>query len=176
MSEIDEVPQSVDQSPLHRIMRLRALLHAISLSMATDYGKIDRPWVLRAYQDLLLGRAWLGKVKGALGVPTPYPESGEVVLMDDAVSDPGSLGYMPFFYDFSGRIAHCAMLRDKIRYCIDQFYLPDNSILHFEESPVVIQLLAQARFSLGFEIAEIGSQRKVYPTGPDQQNKQSDSV
>ena len=108
----------------------------------------------KAYDSLILAKAWLGKVLQELGESTPYANDGNRKEVKD-IEPAADKGHIIVFEDFN-HIEKVDWLREEIEKCID--LLPWEML---QRSNIEIQVnncythLSEARFWLGFELGRI---------------------
>jgi len=123
----------------------------------------------KAYDSLILGKAWLGKVLGELGESTPYTNDGKRKTVEDIEptadtvnvdykdgTSISSMSQISNVMDFESKtyIEKVDWLREEIKEINDKV----KEQLHFVESERMLLLerveqhLSEARFWLGFEL------------------------
>jgi len=181
--KIDGLSQLVKElKPLKTIdVRLRdSLIHTFTEEDLNNYefvirGKVidaSSPELYKAYDSLILGKAWLGKVFGELGESTPYTNDGKRKTVEDIEptadtvnvdykdgTSISSMSQISNVMDFESKtyIEKVDWLREEIKEINDKV----KEQLHFVESERMLLLerveqhLSEARFWLGFELQHI---------------------
>lgn len=154
------------------------------VSLPINLKKINSNEINKAYDSLILAKAWLGKVLQELGEPTPYTKDGQRKTVEDIepTADQATIVHglrEPFTgknsrepqksvdtwelngrpmndYDSMSHIERVDWLREEIKKLIDN--TTDFSQEHPEvelEQSFVYKYLSEARFWLGFELQRI---------------------
>jgi hypothetical protein len=115
-------------------------------------------------EDLLLGKAWLGKALGATGKPTPYTNDGSRKVASDIepTAEKSTRSQLEIALDALKNNTHIEVidyLREEIRVCVaecDEFAI-DGAYGFLENAKF---RLSEARFWLGFEMERIREEFK----------------
>jgi len=115
--------------------------------------------------SLLLGKAWLGKILGQLGEPTPYQNDGKRKTVGDIedVSDgvPENRFFITKEYNDKNHIEKVDYLREEIQKLINN--TSDFSEVYPEvelEQGFVYKYLTEAKMWLGFELGRVRDEHK----------------
>jgi hypothetical protein len=151
------------------------------VSLPINLKKINSNEINKAYDSLILAKAWLGKVLQELGESTPYANDGNRKTIEDiepaadrhtqmVPTSNAEDAKIPFFwedvnkmYDFKDKshIEKVDWLREEIAKIISRFKETykasfDNPFLpNLRFSGNIEQHLSEARFWLGFELGRI---------------------
>ena len=144
----------------------------VDTNQGESKGLIQSSELHKCYNSLILAKAWLGKVLGELGEPTPYTNDGDRKTVEDIEPAADSLKLPPhedFLYGKWGTMNHIEKvdwLRQEIKILIldvndklDLINLPNNSYIksgrYTQFVDKVYEYLCEARFWLGFELERI---------------------
>lgn len=117
----------------------------------------------KAYDSLILAKAWLGKLLGELGESTPYANDGNRKAIEDIEPTADVAGPVVIFKDFN-HIEKVDWLKEEIKFVLDGYLKTKDSFtsvglakdninnLTWRE---VTKHLSEARFWLGFELQRI---------------------
>ncbi len=121
--------------------------------------------------SLLLAKAWLGKLLGFFGSPTPYANDGKRTDVNsiEPTADKGNpveqKGESTFDYDNKNHIEKVDFLRQEIQKVIPKVELlgegdGDQTLGYNQvlQKHLIVQYLSEARFWLGFELQRIKEQ------------------
>lgn len=138
--------------------------------------RINSPEIDKAYDSLILAKAWLGKVLGQLGEATPYKNDGYRNQVSD-IEETADQGEIPLAYPViqvnhtkpigastreMNHIEKADWLREEIKTIIDEDLM--MLVGRFSETPsgrpkmyyeFIYKHLSEARFWLGFELQRI---------------------
>ena len=120
--------------------------------------------VQKAYDSLILAKAWLGKILGELGEATPYVNDGKRKEVGDIEPTADSLPIVntAHFWDTLNHIQKVDWLRQEIEKIVNQVSSignPPNPPMLNREASIArtnsYNHLCEARFWLGFELGRI---------------------
>lgn len=151
--QIKEVRVKIDG--LSQLTReLKPLTFLSSADNSRDYNS---PEIEKAYDSLILAKAWLGKVLGELGEATPYTNDGNRKTVED-IEPTADKGHVMVFGDFN-HIEKVDWLRQEIQYTthlVTQTIHTGNQSREFAIARTnSYNHLCEARFWLGFELQRI---------------------
>lgn len=125
----------------------------------------------KAYDSLILGKAWLGKMLGELGEETPYKNDGDrTTVADIEPTSNKALNYAPIdttVYCELSNISKIDMLREEIGKYISEVKVLDRNVPRIDNREVAIartnayNCLCEARMWLGFELSRIRDTNKT---------------
>ncbi len=118
----------------------------------------------KCYESLILAKAWLGKVLGELGNPTPYQNDGKRIDVSsiEKTADTNFIKQDELFYKINSEgfnhIQKVDWIRQEIEKVSSNFH-PIKRDVNFEVYMVyeeyTLKYLCEARFWLGFELQRI---------------------
>ena len=118
----------------------------------------------KTYDSLILAKAWLGKILGELGEPTPYSNDGQRKTVQDIEPTADSVRILEVEKDYiadkkwseMNHIEKVDWLREEIKNIIDTTTDFSQELPEIElEQGFVYKYLSEARFWLGFELQRI---------------------
>lgn len=138
---------------------------------STIYLKTNSKEIEKAYDSLILAKAWLGKVLGELGEATPYFNDGNRKEVKDIEPTADSLPIVntAHFWDTLNHIQKVDWLRQEIEKVVNQVSSignPPNPPMLNREASIArtnsYNHLCEARFWLGFELQRIRDGQTEY--------------
>ena len=160
-----------------KIKELRVKIDGLSQlvrGLKEDKNKESRfpfnsPECSKAYDSLILAKAWLGKILQELGVPTPYKKDGNRHTVEDIeptadvnniftiISEKGKSGWKVLDKEYFDHIEKVDWLREKIRDIIksDIFIFAEKHGVSKSIISIIHQHLTEAKFYLDFELGRI---------------------
>lgn len=130
----------------------------VDTNQGESKGLIQSSELHKCYDSLILAKAWLGKVLGELGEPTPYANDGNRKTVED-IEPAADVQVWTYFNDGfkdKSHIEKVDWLRQEIQHLTHLVYqyCVENSKTRFH-SEIAYRHLCEARFHLGFELERI---------------------
>ncbi len=167
-------PQLQDESVESWVERAKTIGAYKESAGIQETGAANSKEVEKAYDSLILAKAWLGKVLGELGEATPYANDGKRKEVGDIepTADKGNIEDVIYEnciancskdYSLLNHIEKIDWLREEIKILLDDYNELENNLEEsfpneVNYSPILWLYyinLCEARFWLGFELGRV---------------------